>query len=159
MYKPNFCADCGAQIVRARWYFWTSKRFCDECGQRLRKLRLQAPLIAGLVLFSAGLLMGRSTRPVPPPLIVTQGQPSVQPSIDSNTDGKSNSPPKSELTYGPDGTQSERPTDTNEVVSICGARTKKGTPCSRRVRGTGRCWQHKGMNASLPVEKLVVEEK
>lgn len=159
MYKPNFCADCGAQIVRARWYFWTSRRFCDECGRRLRKLRLQAPLIAGLVLFSAGLLMGRSTRPSPPPLIVTRGQPSVQPSMDSNTDGKSNGTPNSESTYGSNGTQSERPTDPKEVVSICGARTKKGTPCSRRVRGTGRCWQHKGMNARLPAEKLVVEEK
>lgn len=50
----------------------------------------------------------------------------------------------------------EEPTDPNEVVSICGARTKKGTPCQRRVRGTGRCWQHRGMPAMLPPEKLIV---
>jgi hypothetical protein len=50
----------------------------------------------------------------------------------------------------------ELPTDPNEVVSICGARTKKGTPCQRRVRGTGRCYQHRGMPAMLPPEKLVV---
>jgi hypothetical protein len=58
--------------------------------------------------------------------------------------------------YGPDGTANERPTDPAEVVYICGARTKKGTPCSRRVRGPGRCWQHRGMPAMLPPSKLVV---
>jgi len=32
-----------------------------------------------------------------------------------------------------------------EKVYTCGARTKKGTPCSRRVQGPVRCWQHKGL--------------
>jgi len=45
-----------------------------------------------------------------------------------------------------------------EKTYICGARTKKGTPCSRRVRGPVRCWQHKGAQAMLPLEKLVVKE-
>ncbi|ASZ12413.1 hypothetical protein CK934_16325 [Chitinophaga sp. MD30] len=27
-------------------------------------------------------------------------------------------------------------------VGYCGALTKKGTPCRRKVRGGGRCWQH-----------------
>ena len=33
---------------------------------------------------------------------------------------------------------------TSDPVHLCGALTKKGTPCSRRVKGGGRCWQHKG---------------
>ena len=64
--------------------------------------------------------------------------------------------PKPEPVYGPDGTANERPTDPEEVVYVCGARTKKGTPCQRRVRGPGRCWQHRGMPAVLPPSKLVV---
>jgi len=33
-----------------------------------------------------------------------------------------------------------------EPVYYCGAATKKGTPCSRRVKRPGeRCWQHTGM--------------
>ena len=64
--------------------------------------------------------------------------------------------PKAEPAYGPDGTANERPTDPQEVVYICGARTKKGTPCQRRVRGPFRCWQHRGMPAMLPPSKLVV---
>ena len=43
----------------------------------------------------------------------------------------------------------------SEVIYFCGAQTKKGTPCSRRVKGGGRCWQHPGQAAMLPLEKLV----
>jgi hypothetical protein len=43
-------------------------------------------------------------------------------------------------------------------VYTCGARTRKGTPCSRRVHGPVRCWQHKGLPAMLPVEKLRVSD-
>ena len=63
---------------------------------------------------------------------------------------------KPQPAYGPDGTAGERPTDPEEVVYICGARTKKGTPCQRRVRGPGRCWQHRGKPAMLPPSKLIV---
>jgi hypothetical protein len=55
------------------------------------------------------------------------------------------------------GANSQSPSS-EEVVYVCGARTKKGTPCSRRVHGPVRCWQHKGMPAMLPAEKLLVKE-
>jgi hypothetical protein len=44
-----------------------------------------------------------------------------------------------------------------EQVYTCGARTKKGKPCSRRVHGAVRCWQHKGMPAMLSPEKLIIK--
>lgn len=34
-----------------------------------------------------------------------------------------------------------------EKISYCGAQTKKGTPCTRKVKGGGRCWQHTGLPA------------
>ena len=43
----------------------------------------------------------------------------------------------------------------SETVYFCGAQTKKGTPCTRRVKGGGRCWQHQGQPAMLPPEKLI----
>jgi hypothetical protein len=155
MYKPNFCAECGEQIIRARWHIWTSKRFCSECGRRLRSLRATVPLLAGVVVFSVGLIAGRALRPAPPPMVLIQGQTSGTPVTKNSPDAKPSSEPRP--VYGPDGTANERPTEADEVVSICGARTKKDTPCSRRVRGTGRCWQHKGMPAMLPPAKLIVE--
>ncbi|MEO6484534.1 MAG: hypothetical protein ABIO54_03400 [Pyrinomonadaceae bacterium] len=36
----------------------------------------------------------------------------------------------------------------------CGAETKKGKPCSRRVKGNLRCYQHVGMPAMVSAEKL-----
>jgi len=58
----------------------------------------------------------------------------------------------------PSAQNTQTATPVEEKTYICGARTKKGTPCSRRVRGPVRCWQHKGAQAMLPLEKLVVKE-
>jgi hypothetical protein len=166
MYKPNFCAECGEKITRTRWRFYTSRSFCPNCEGRFRKARLLLPLMMAIALFSIGLAAGRATRQQPPPLTVQRGELSAAPALTNRAKGNdageasadaSSSAPKPETKYGPDGTATERPTDPNEIVSICGARTQKGTPCQRRVRGTGRCWQHKGMPAILPPSKLIVQ--
>jgi hypothetical protein len=165
MYKPNFCSDCGSRIERARWHLWTSRRFCSDCAPRFRRAQFLLPVIAGVALFCIGLAAGRVARPAPPPLIVERGQlaavtvpstKSEERAADAESERGTMSAPRAEPTYGPDGTATERPTDPNETVSICGARTQKGTPCQRRVRGTGRCWQHKGMAAIIPLEKRIV---
>ena len=41
-------------------------------------------------------------------------------------------------------------------VYYCGAETKKGTPCTRHIKGGGRCWQHQGKDAMLPENQLLV---
>ena len=117
-------------------------------------------------LFGPGFLLGRLLRPPPPPLVIEHGAAGLAPlptsadaarRADEAGGGKAVSESaKPEPAYGPDGTANERPTDPEEVVYVCGARTKKGTPCQRRVRGPGRCWQHRGMPAILPPSKLVV---
>jgi hypothetical protein len=159
MYKPNFCAECGGRIARLRWRVWTSRRFCEGCDKRFRRGRIVRPLVACVALAGAGFVAGRAMRSAPPPLVIERSA-SNSPSLASQL-----SPPATSATndaraerYGADGTETERPTDPDEIVSICGARTKKGTPCSRRVRGTGRCWQHRGKPAMLPASKLLVRE-
>ena len=160
MYRPNFCADCGERVVRARWRLWTSRRFCAHCERRFRRRRLLARLALALLLSGGGFLLGLRARPSPPPLVVERGALSLAPvpapggALKEEKGGGAKAPPS----YGPDGTAGERPTEPGEVVSVCGARTKKGTPCSRRVRGTGRCWQHRGKPAMLPASKLIVRD-
>lgn len=156
MYKPNFCSECGSRIERSRWRVWTSRRFCAGCAPRFRKAQILLPALAGTTLFIAGLAIGRAARHAPPPLIVERGQlaeVSAPPSEEGErgADARTKTPAdnKAEPNYGADGTATERPTEPDEVVSLCGARTQKGTPCQRRVRGTGRCWQHKGMPAII----------
>lgn len=151
MYKPNFCADCGERITRSRWRFWTSRSFCPNCEGRFRRARLLWPLMTAAALFSVGLMMGRATRTQPAPLTIERRElPAVEAKdvndpADADAEARADSASSSvpEPQYGPSGTATERPTDPQEVISLCGARTQKGTPCRRRVRGSGRCWQHK----------------
>jgi hypothetical protein len=163
LYKPNFCCECGERVVRARRRVWTSRRFCGPCGRRFRRGSLNASAVLVCALFGPGFLLGRLVSPAPPPLIIERGAASLAlhadaasatPASDGAGGGAGAEPRPA---YGPDGTAGERPTDPGEVVYLCGARTKKGTACQRRVRGPGRCWQHRGARAILPPSKLVVQ--
>jgi hypothetical protein len=150
VYKPNFCSDCGSKIERPRWRVWTSRRFCAECAPRFRKAQILPRAAAGAALFLVGLALGRAARPAPPPLIVERARLAEITAPPADEGERAAAAAKNaEPRYGPDGTATERPTEPDEVVSVCGARTQKGTPCQRRVRGTGRCWQHKGMPAII----------
>jgi len=120
------------------------------------------PLAVCAALVGAGFVGGRAMRPAAPPLVIERSAFKSPPPLaqtpatgnkESVATNKSNAP-----AYGADGTATERPTEADEVVSMCGARTKKGTPCSRRVRGTGRCWQHRGKSAMLSAAKLLVQD-
>ena len=150
MHRPNFCAECGVKIIRLHWHPWTSRRFCDACARRLRKERLTLPLIIAIVVFCLGMVTGKSIRPPAPALII---QRSGNSPLYGPQDGSGNA---SVRTAG--ATNSTQAASMEEAVYICGAQTKKGTPCSRRVHEPVRCWQHKGMKAMLPPEKLIVKE-
>src|ERR1043166_4302789 len=135
-YRPNFCSECGEKIVRLRWRFWTSRRFCDKCAARFTGTHLLRRALAAIALLIVGVLIGRGVRHEPRPLVVER---------------LVNTPAAQSTTNAP------APAAVDDVY-ICGARTKKATPCSRRVHGPVRCWQHKGLPAMLPVEKLRVSE-
>lgn len=147
MYRPNFCSECGTKTVRLHWHLWTSRRFCNGCARKLWTQRVRYILIVASALLSAGFIAGRATRSDPPPLIIERAANSpLFNSPEANSDGLS-SPSNSVTANVP-------PAE----VYICGARTKKGKPCSRRVHGPVRCWQHKGAKAMLLQERLLVHE-
>jgi hypothetical protein len=171
LYKPNFCCDCGERVLRERWRAWTSRRYCASCEGRFRRGWV-APLIIACALAAAGFAAGRLMRPAPPPLVLARGELPLPALLAKGTATEVPSAGDAATTSGAtnvgasnaDSTRaglgvpaSEPPTDPNEVVSICGARTRKGTPCQRRVRGTGRCWQHTGMPAMIPLEKRILQ--
>jgi hypothetical protein len=165
MYQPNFCAECGERIARARWHVRTNRRFCPQCAPRFRSARMLLPLLAGAILFIVGLFAGRAARPSPPPLVIERGQPSIAPTqtaqaLPTQANAKT-APQPTTNRPAPNsaGAAIENAGEASETVSICGAMTKKGTPCRRRVRGTGRCWQHKGQPAAISVAERLVTEK
>ena len=137
-YRPNFCCECGQKIVRLRWFLWTSRKFCDKCLRAFVKTYWLRPAVTLLVLFLFGVLIGRGCRRAPPPLIIER---TATPTAQTSTT-----------------TSAAQPSPVLDQTYTCGARTKKGTPCSRRVHGPVRCWQHKGAKAMLPPERLLVKE-
>ena len=141
-YRPNFCSECGNKIVRLRWFVWTSRCFCDKCSRTFARSHWLRASITIAVFLLAAVLLGRGCRRAPPPLIIERPV---------NSGAASGAPT-------PSTTNAPQPSPVPEQFYTCGARTKKGTPCSRRVHGPVRCWQHKGAPAMLPQEKLRIKE-
>jgi hypothetical protein len=155
MYKPNFCAECGGKLLRLRWHAWTSRKFCDGCARRLRRERFVPWLLAGVACIGAGYLAGRAGRPAPPPLTIVRRADSP---LTSPEDPGPSIPKTDAAESGPGPKDTSKTSSAEEEIYLCGARTKKGTPCSRRVHGPVRCWQHKGALAMLPQEKLMIKD-
>ena len=140
MYQPKFCAECGEKIIRLRWRLWTSRKFCADCAPRFVKEQSIQLAVITIAFLLVGIVIGHATRRVPPPLVIQRTQESRLSAAGVPLTGANGSAPSTEEIY------------------TCGARTKKGTPCSRRVHGPVRCWQHKGMPAMLGQEKLRIKE-
>lgn len=136
-YRPNFCSECGGKIVRLRWRIWTSRRFCDKCVAQHARPQFVRRVVMMIALLVVGVLVGRGTRTKPSPLVIERP-------VNTPTQNSASTPSGTPVTV--------------DDVYICGARTKKGTPCSRRVHGPVRCWQHKGLAAMLPADKLRIRE-
>jgi hypothetical protein len=106
-------------------------------------------MMAALIAIAA-FAFGRYLRPAPPPLIIQRAANS--PLSDSPV-GPGRAPDRVRQAN-----QNQVASVANEEGYICGARTQKGTPCKRRVHVAGeRCFQHKGLPAMVPLDKLVIK--
>ena len=137
LYRPNFCSQCGTKVVRLTWRLWTSRSFCNSCARQFQHWSWLRRSLVGLLLLSSGAVIGRALKTSPPAIV-------IQRNVASTPAGQNADAPSAA-------------TVTVDDTYLCGARTKKGTPCSRRVHGPTRCWQHKGLPSMLPVEKLKIK--
>jgi hypothetical protein len=154
MSRSNFCANCGARLTCTGWRAWLGAR-CDDCASRLGR-SVTKPLIVVCIIAIGAFAFGRYLRPAPPPLIIHRAANSplsdVAVNFDATTKATVNNTNRASV---PNSTA-----DADETVYICGARTKKGTPCRRRVHVAGdRCYQHKGMPAMVSLDKLTIQTK
>lgn len=179
-YTPKFCCNCGEKIERANKSFTDSRQFCDVCKHDFVLQRALPAAFVGLMAIVGIFGVGSYWRSGEKPLNVSTRQftanpgknpannasqvssnSSVQQSAPANTirTNTQNAAQKRELTTKTPAQQTETaPVPAEETVYFCGAPTKKGKPCSRRVKGGGRCWQHKGQTAMLPPEKLLASQ-
>lgn len=177
LFRPSFCANCGEKIERAEWKLWTSRRFCDLCASELMghdilpKIAVGIGVLATIVGFGAYLKGGSEKAELPlvkkrstdnsnnGVKVAPAGPNTVSAASSTGVEIASATPLSSARTLAalpqakPDTV--ERPS-AEESQYYCGAQTKKGTPCSRRVKGNVRCFQHQGMPAMLSGEKLKV---
>jgi hypothetical protein len=161
LFKPKYCCNCGEKIERAEWRLWTSRRFCQLCETEFKSYDLlpRAVVVAGLVfvLFGLGSYFRDQDMNAPARLSTMSAlsaqklKPAVARSVSN-----SQSP-----TFGP-GDRSDEPikqineqpkkekASSDETVYFCGALTKRGTQCTRRVKKKGFCWQHARFSQVAP---------
>ena len=101
--------------------------------------------------------VGRYLRPADPPLLIQRAANSPLSDLPVDLNEGTRTTNRQE---GDSRNSRAIVSNTDDPGYICGARTKKGAPCHRRVHAAGeRCFQHKGMPAMVPLEKLVVKSK
>jgi len=163
MYRPNFCTECGERLAsrgwRARIQRCARAAWCDDCARRLGRdgfASFARPAAFISIIAISTFAFGRYLRPAPPPLIISRAANSPLSDLPVNFKDTARSTNR----QADSTSQDVAGVDREDAAYICGARTKKGTPCRRRVHAAGeRCFQHKGMPAILPLEKLEVKTK
>lgn len=166
-YRPNFCCHCGEKIVRAKWTLLTSRRFCEFCEieQKQHDLLPRAAAIVALLVGAAGLtsyFRGSTETPVSrkstsaqaeqarefrsdPTKKMNLAQATNANNAEHSNRGFTNASGLPSNAASAKTIQRDLPQDSStEPVYYCGAITRKGTPCTRRVKTKGRCWQHIG---------------
>lgn len=153
MSPSNFCANCGARL-RKGWRASLQGARCSDCATRLGHKAIKPLALAGLLAIAA-FAFGRYLRQPPPPLIIHRAANSPLADAPASFDGVNIA-----KATASNSNISAAGLMTDDTVYICGARTKKGTPCRRRVHAAGdRCFQHKGMAAMVPLDKLTIKQK
>lgn len=178
-YKPKYCCNCSEKIERTVWNLKTSRRFCQLCETEFvpHEWIPRIIVIFGIISLVVGFAtyFQKSEKPLKiaasvipenapqlkkeplnqPSAIPMEAKSNVQNAVNlTKQSQKQSSAPQTFLQNAqPNATENQLNSD--ERVYFCGAATKKGTPCSRRVKGGGRCWQHTGQPAILPTEKLI----
>jgi hypothetical protein len=147
-YKPNFCCHCGETIDRVDWPLKASRRFCDVCQSEHLVFDWTSTILvlamALIAVFAIGSALRLRAAPSPPrPVLAAPKKPANAnlPNVarmPANT-GQANA----EAARKPSGSSVGSPVKAADESAVCGAPTKKGTPCTRRVREGGRCWQHR----------------
>jgi hypothetical protein len=176
-YKPNFCCECGEKIERTEWKLWTSRRFCAVCEPEKRVFDMLPKALAGVCTVGAIFVLGSylqsrptsdlplvksspaSTRLAQVPASEPIKRATAEPEYQSQSNPRNRNVVEPAPSVAAAAPKSIGKNNKDDAVYMCGAATKKGTACTRRVKGNVRCWQHTGMPAILPAAKLKISQQ
>lgn len=171
LFRPNFCANCGEKIERADWGILTSRRFCPVCESEFKGQDLIPRVVVAVGVLIGIFGIGGYLRSGTPNVVTLAAKPiakqtnqttaanppASQPTnIEQPREADVQSSLSARTVVSPLTNQQPVQKPMEEIGYHCGAETKKGTPCSRRVKGNIRCYQHKGMPAIVPPDKLKI---
>jgi hypothetical protein len=132
-YRASFCAECGNRFARRRWQFPAC--FCRQCAHRVLPSRYTLLLGFAAACILSGFALGVRLRDNPPERLTIVGSPVIAPTpLVSALDARG---------------EMRAPVEANVAYAICGARTKRGTPCRHRVLEGQRCAQHQGLPSMI----------
>ena len=137
MLAVRFCSQCGEQLRSNRTPLLPLRAFCRNCTPRFRTARLMlVAAAAGCTVI--GFAIGQYTLTRQPFLYI--GTPVESSPMKSSPDHNSDHTPRAKDL---DTQREQLIISSNASEGICGARTKSGKPCQRKVKGGGFCWQHR----------------
>ena len=143
MVAARFCSECGERLRVKRPGTLPFRSFCPRCSPHFRRIRLM--LIAVPFLCAAiGFAIGHYTSAHEPfSFIGTPVDLSANPVARSADATNHLSSQGNETPSHPE----QLAISSSAAEAICGARTKSGKPCQRKVKGGGYCWQHRDRQA------------
>lgn len=164
LYRPNYCCNCGERIERSEWRVWDSRRFCPLCETEYKGHDLFTRAIVGIGVVLGIFGFSSILKPVefqtqsgsqhrqilaPPPQEQVKRPSQLRPNLPADQESKVEAVPTpihetpTRLAGTNSGQTAAAKKSSQEPVYFCGVTTKKGTPCSRRVKTKGKpCWQH-----------------
>jgi hypothetical protein len=138
MRATRFCSACGERMKGDQSRSLPFRRTCLRCGARLDHVLLKTLLIP-LLCLAIGFAIGNYSKSREPFQYIGDA---IEPSADAALPAVTVAPAPG---HGDGVARSETAVNVSKTDdAICGARTKSGRPCQRRVKGGGRCWQHRG---------------
>ena len=180
-YKPKYCCQCGEKIENINKKLFASPRFCELCATDFGFYDSIQRAVSGIGLILIVFIISNYFQKPGKPLNIASNQlkgdvqgvktvshnrvevPPVQntdtvqvPARQSNGALPVNSAAAIKTADPNEQKSGKTPVEASEKTYLCGAPTQKGTPCSRRVKGGGRCWQHEGQPASVSSDKQTV---
>ena len=178
LYKGNFCAECGEKI-ETESFRWLNRFLCEKCGAVRGGGHLFAPAALLITLFGGGFFLGNIGQPPKTPPLAPLNSPANVVVANANAPATTkpaaqNIAPPNQIAVAKTAANlavRELPSvssaktspplnqmpEVNQASYYCGAKTQKGTPCLRKVKGGWRCWQHSGKPAMFPPEKLLIK--
>src|SRR6202140_307768 len=130
MYRPNFCAECGERLARKSWRALYGGRFCGDWARRLGRIVMAKPVgilaITAISTFGLGRYLRSSP---PPPLLIQRAANSPLSDLPVKLNDTARTLNRKESDSRDQNAAAFKPQAADEPAYICGARTKKGTPC------------------------------